>query len=95
MALAATPNPEQIQRNENEIKDLKRTLQSLDIELQAQMSKVPIVGISWHCPFICSQKPPRTYSTFKPTASYKFVVVIKVSAKWEFGPCMALPEYAK
>ncbi|NXW42243.1 K1C23 protein, partial [Nyctiprogne leucopyga] len=38
-SLAATPNPEQIQRNENEIKDLTRTLQSLDIELQAQMSK--------------------------------------------------------
>ncbi|KAM6334209.1 keratin, type I cytoskeletal 23 [Alca torda] len=39
MSLAATPNPELIQRNENEIKDLRRTLQSLDIELQAQMSK--------------------------------------------------------
>ncbi|NWR63344.1 K1C23 protein, partial [Bucorvus abyssinicus] len=39
MTLAATSNPEQIQRNEHEIKDLTRTLQSLDIELQAQMSK--------------------------------------------------------
>ncbi|RLV91386.1 hypothetical protein DV515_00014148 [Chloebia gouldiae] len=39
MSLAATPNPEQIQRNENEIKELRRTLQSLDIELQAQISK--------------------------------------------------------
>lgn len=46
MSLAATPNPEQIQRNENEIKDLTRTLQSLDIELQAQMSKVSIVDTS-------------------------------------------------
>lgn len=46
MSLAATPNPEQIQRNENEIKDLTRTLQSLDIELQAQMSKVSVVDIS-------------------------------------------------
>lgn len=41
MTLAATWNPEQIQRNEHEIKDLTRTLQTLDIELQAQMSKVP------------------------------------------------------
>ncbi|XP_039943141.1 keratin, type I cytoskeletal 23-like [Hirundo rustica] len=39
MSLAATPNPEQIQHNENEIKELRRTLQSLDIELQAQISK--------------------------------------------------------
>uniref|UniRef100_A0A8C3UUF3 Keratin 23 n=2 Tax=Catharus ustulatus TaxID=91951 RepID=A0A8C3UUF3_CATUS len=39
MSLAASPNPEQIQRNENEIKELRRTLQSLDIELQAQISK--------------------------------------------------------
>lgn len=46
MSLATTPNPEQIQRNENEIKDLTRTLQSLDIELQAQMSKVSIVDTS-------------------------------------------------
>lgn len=45
MSLAAAPNPEQIQRNENEIKDLTRTLQSLDIELQAQMSKVYVVDI--------------------------------------------------
>eukprot|EP00075_Anas_platyrhynchos_P003599 XP_005030403.3 keratin, type I cytoskeletal 23 isoform X1 [Anas platyrhynchos] len=39
VSLAAAPNPEQIQSSENEIKDLTRTLQSLDIELQAQMSK--------------------------------------------------------
>ncbi|XP_027557302.1 keratin, type I cytoskeletal 23 isoform X1 [Neopelma chrysocephalum] len=39
MSLAATPNPEEIQRNENEIKELTRTLQALDIELQAQISK--------------------------------------------------------
>lgn len=38
-SLAAVPNPEEIQSSENEIKDLTRTLQSLDIELQAQMSK--------------------------------------------------------
>ncbi|NXR16129.1 K1C23 protein, partial [Semnornis frantzii] len=37
--LAASPNPEQMQHNENEIKELKRTLQALDIELQAQLSK--------------------------------------------------------
>ncbi|XP_009864346.1 PREDICTED: keratin, type I cytoskeletal 23 [Apaloderma vittatum] len=36
---ATTPNPDQVQRSENEIKDLTRTLQALDIELQAQMSK--------------------------------------------------------
>lgn len=46
MSLAATPNPEQIQRSENEIKDLTRTLQSLDIELQAQMSKVSTADTS-------------------------------------------------
>lgn len=46
MSLAATPNPEQIQRNENEIKELRRTLQSLDIELQAQISKVSAADIS-------------------------------------------------
>lgn len=46
MSLAATPNPEQIQRNETEIKDLTRTLQSLDIKLQAQMSKVSTADIS-------------------------------------------------
>lgn len=39
VSLAADPNPEQVQSSENEIKDLTRTLQSLDIELQAQMSK--------------------------------------------------------
>ncbi|XP_042692571.1 keratin, type I cytoskeletal 23-like [Centrocercus urophasianus] len=39
VSLAAAPNPEQIQSSENEIKDLTRTLQSLDIELQAQLSK--------------------------------------------------------
>lgn len=39
MSLAAIPNPEQLQSSENEIKDLTRTLQSLEIELQAQMSK--------------------------------------------------------
>lgn len=44
-SLAAAPNPEQIQRNENEIKELRRTLQSLDIELQAQISKVSAADI--------------------------------------------------
>ncbi|OXB63708.1 hypothetical protein ASZ78_009023 [Callipepla squamata] len=39
VSLAAVPNAEQIRSSENEIKDLTRTLQSLDIELQAQMSK--------------------------------------------------------
>ncbi|XP_064030431.1 keratin, type I cytoskeletal 23 [Pogoniulus pusillus] len=37
--LAASPNPEQMQHNEQEIKELKRTWQALDIELQAQLSK--------------------------------------------------------
>lgn len=45
-SLAAVPNPEEIQSSENEIKDLTRTLQSLDIELQAQMSKVSTADIS-------------------------------------------------
>uniref|UniRef100_A0A8C6ZG19 Keratin 23 n=1 Tax=Nothoprocta perdicaria TaxID=30464 RepID=A0A8C6ZG19_NOTPE len=39
VSLAAIPNPEELQRSENEVKDLTRTLQSLEIELQAQMSK--------------------------------------------------------
>uniref|UniRef100_A0A8C5U6J1 Keratin 23 n=1 Tax=Malurus cyaneus samueli TaxID=2593467 RepID=A0A8C5U6J1_9PASS len=38
-SLASAPQSAQIQRNENEIKELRRTLQSLDIELQAQISK--------------------------------------------------------
>lgn len=46
MSLVASPNPEQIQHNENEIKELRRTLQSLDIELQAQISKVSAADIS-------------------------------------------------
>lgn len=51
MSLAADPNPEQVQSSENEIKDLTRTLQSLDIELQAQMSKVSMADISG-CPLL-------------------------------------------
>lgn len=83
MSLAATPNPEQIQRNENEIKELRRTLQSLDIELQAQISKVSAADILG-----CSLTPSTLRSChgpilhLNPQPSITLVQLLKYEGKW-------------
>lgn len=83
MSLAATPNPEQIQHNENEIKELRRTLQSLDIELQAQISKVSaadILGCSLTPYILRSRHGPILH--LNPQPSITLLQLLKYAGKW-------------
>lgn len=82
MSLAATPNPEQIQRNENEIKELRRTLQSLDIELQAQISKVSAADILGCSLIPCILRCLGPILHLNPQPSITLLQLLKYEGKW-------------